>query len=118
MQLQNEFSQDTRALFIFNKRCFFCGLITNKGERVNALHHIKGRTSNSPLNACPIHNFTCHIGNGKLGTQYVQRILMGRVLEFLFSEQYKLTSKDKNFVLKFQRDYEWLKENPEQLQNW
>ncbi len=59
MQLKNDFSTETRNIFAWNYTCWWCGR-----NHANALHHIKGRSSNSPLNACPINNNSCHIGNG------------------------------------------------------
>jgi len=93
MHLQNNFSDETRALFIFNYSCFWCG--TNGQD---ALHHILGRVSDSPLNACPIHNHKCHIGNGSLATFEVQKKLLQKTFNYLKSNGYSLTTDDKMFI--------------------
>lgn len=109
MQLKNPFSPATRALFSDNYVCWWCGQTgTKDGEYVNALHHIKGRVSNSPLNAAPIHNFGCHLDNGKLGTREVQTELLGKTLGFLLRRGYVLTSKDRAFVIKYKQEYSTL----------
>lgn len=55
--LNNDFSQKTRYLFLYNNECWECGQ-----NGIDAGHHIVGRESNSPLNFAPLHNARCHIG--------------------------------------------------------
>ena len=93
MKLRNEFSQETKELFFWNKRCFFCGRL-----HANSFHHIFGRVSDSPLNCCPINNFDCHIGNGKLSQDETIKKLLSQTLKYLLENNYKLTKKDRDFV--------------------
>lgn len=54
MKLKNNFSQETRNLFIdVEYLCFLCG---GNGQDSGGmeLHHILGRESNSPYNASPL----------------------------------------------------------------
>jgi len=101
MYLKNPFSEETRLLFFGRELCWWCDL-----WGWDTLHHIKGRVSSSPLNACPIHNHICHLYNGKLSLREVQRQLMEKTLRYLLGAGYKLTDKDKEFVLKYKKDYE------------
>ena len=100
MDLQYPFSDDTRDLFFWNQLCFWCGM-----NKWTDLHHILGRVSNSPLNACPIHNQRCHIGNGKLGTFEVQCKLLAKTFLFLSTQGYRLTINDKMFIRRFKNHY-------------
>ena len=104
MKLTNNFSDETRELFIWNNECWWCG--TNKPD---ALHHIVGRKSDRPLNAAPIHNFKCHIGNGKLDTFKNKNKLLNKTLIYLKQNGYKLTTEDKKFMEKHKKLYEYNK---------
>ena len=99
--LTNDFTEETRELFFWNKECWIC-----KGNNPDAMHHILGRVSASPLNCCPIHNFKCHIGNGKLATFDMKKILLEKTLNYLLENNYHLTSEDKKFMKKFKKYYE------------
>lgn len=99
--LKNNFTPKTRSLFYGCTICFWCGYSINKGENVNALHHIVGRKSNSPLNACPIHNNFCHLYNPKLHKRDNEIMLINKTLTYLKKENYKLTDKDKEFYIKY-----------------
>ena len=100
MMLKNEFSEETRELFIWNKECWWC-----KKNHWNCLHHILGRISNSPLNVAPINNFDCHIGNGKLSQFEVKKNLLKKTLKYLKENGYVLTVKDKKFKMKYKQYY-------------
>lgn len=100
MQLQNPFSDETRTLFIWNYECFWCGQ-----NGWDALHHIRGRVSDSPLNACPIHNQRCHINNGRLATFEVRKKLLAKTYEYLLKNGYALTTKDRLFISTNKRYY-------------
>ncbi len=76
------------------------------GSSWDALHHIMGRTSSSPLNASPIHNIKCHIGNARLETDDKRSILLKTTLEYLLNENYTLTQEDKDFKEKHSYLYE------------
>lgn len=100
MQLKNSFSSETRELFVWNYECWICGM-----NKQDAAHHIKGRSSASPLNFCPLHNTVCHIGNGKLATFDVQTQLLKKTFEFLKKNKYELVAEDKRFIKKNIRHY-------------
>jgi hypothetical protein len=93
--MKNEFSEETRSLFIFIDKCFICNQ-----NGWDAGHHILGRESTSPLNFCPVHNMKCHIGNGKLLTFEMRQHLLKKTLKYLLSVKYKLTKQDKEFMKK------------------
>ena len=101
VKLKNAFSEETRELFAFNYKCFWCGQ-----NHYNCLHHILGRISNSPLNACPLGNFECHIGNGKLATFDAKRKLLKKTEEYLNDQEYVLTKEDKEFKKKYNKYYD------------
>lgn len=98
--LLNEFDRDKLAKwFIFNKKCFYCGEYQNKlGHGIDAFHHIMKRSSNSILNACPIHNEICHLGNGTIHQFDTRVMLLGRTMFYLINQGYKLTAKDEQFI--------------------
>ena len=100
MKLKNEFSQETRKLFIWNYICWWCGQ-----NHIDCLHHILNRVSDSPLNAAPLSNFECHIGNGKLSTFEAKKKLLKKTLYFLLESDYKLTEEDKAFMGKYNKYY-------------
>lgn len=100
MHLQNPFSDDTRNLFIWKYDCDVCGK-----NGWNALHHVLGRESNSPLNASTVHNQVCHIGNGSLSTFDVRKKLLKKTLKFLIDNNYNLTAEDVEFINKNMKYY-------------
>lgn len=90
----NNFSQETRDLFIYNYRCWKCGMNT-----WDCLHHIlSGEYSDSPLNAAPLCNAKCHIGGGHYFTEEETRGFLADTLEYLLLHQYTLTNRDKCFI--------------------
>ena len=99
--MKNEFSEETRELFFWNHTCWNCGM-----NDADCLHHIMGRISNSPLNAAPLNNFNCHIGNGELSQFFTRKKLLQRTLKFLKESGYTLTKKDKTFMNKCKQFYE------------
>jgi len=101
MNNKNDFSEETRELFIWNKECWFCGMTHS-----DCLHHILNRVSDSPLNAAPLNNFSCHIGNGKLSQFKIRKKLLKKTLEYLKESGYTLTKKDKAFKKEYSRYYE------------
>ena len=100
MQLRNAFSEKTRKLFLYEYHCHWCGR-----NSWDALHHIVGRSSNSPYNASPIHNLACHIGNSKLQSFDAISELLKKTKRFLDSEGYSPTPEDKEFMKKNKRYY-------------
>jgi hypothetical protein len=101
MKLKNDFSEETRSLFLFKEDCDYC-----KMNNWDCLHHILGRTSDSPLNASTLHNFSCHIGNGRLSIFEVKKKFLKRTLEYLLENGYTLTEKDKEFIKKNKKYYD------------
>jgi hypothetical protein len=101
MKLDNEFTAETRSLFIWNYVCFYCGM-----SHSDCLHHILGRISNSPYNACPINNLKCHIHNGKLQTDEYRKMLLNKTKNYLDDEGYIPTKTDLEFLEKNKEYYE------------
>lgn len=100
MKLQNNFSDDTRSLFIFKYDCDWCG-----HNQWTDFHHILGRCSASILNVATLHNDRCHIGNGKLSQFEVRKKLLKKTLEYLLETEYVLTKEDKIFKKKYAKYY-------------
>ena len=103
--MHNDFSGETRSLFIFNYSCWVCG--RNKWD---ALHHIVGRgygdskCEQSPLNAAPICNYPCHIGQA-LHSDETQKDFLQRTKNYLLIQGYKLTELDNEFMEKYKQYY-------------
>jgi hypothetical protein len=91
--MRNPFSKKTRELFFYKIECDWC-----HQNQWDALHHILGRKSSSPLNASPIHNMKCHIGNGMLENDESRSKLLQATYAYLMSENYRLTEEDKEFM--------------------
>lgn len=100
MHLRNPFSKETRFLFEDFWHCCWCGR-----NGVDALHHILGRVSSSPLNAAPIHNLKCHIGNGALDSFENRSKFLKSTLKYLLSIGYVLTEEDTLFMQKYKNYY-------------
>jgi hypothetical protein len=98
--MNNSFTEETRELFFWNNECWYCGK-----NHIDCLHHILGRISDSPLNAAPLNNFECHIGNGCISTYDMKCKFLKKTLEYLLSKDYKLTKKDKEFKKKYFKYY-------------
>jgi len=101
MNQKNNFTEKTRSLFAFNFFCFYCWK-----SGADALHHILGRCSNSPLNACPIHNHKCHLYNPDLNRKSTKKRLLRATYKYLMKEGYKLTDKDREFMKKYKEYYQ------------
>jgi len=99
--MNNNFTEETRNLFAWNYTCWYC-----KKNHYDCLHHILGRVSKSPLNAAPLGNFDCHIGNGRLNTFEIQKKLLKQTFDYLLKNGYTLTTEDKQFIKKYKRYYE------------
>ena len=100
MKCKNDFKEKDRELFFWNRECWVCGKF-----HTDCLHHIMGRASDSPLNAAPLNNFDCHIGNGKLSLFEVKKRLLKKTLDYLLENDYVLTKKDKEFKSKYKKYY-------------
>ena len=70
------------------------------GERVDALHHITGRGSNSAFNSGPVHNFSCHLENGKINSFESRKRLLKKTWDHLVMIGYQLRAKDREFIKK------------------
>jgi hypothetical protein len=101
MQLRNDFTTETKDLFAWCYQCFWCGQ-----NGWDCFHHILGRVSNSPLNACPIHNMKCHIHNGELSKFSTEKMLLKRTLEYLLENNYELTQQDIDFMKSYSTHYD------------
>lgn len=84
MKLRNDFTDLTRALFTFEHSCWICG--SNQGCE---LHHILGRVSASPFNACVLCR-ACHEKAVMLNKVKLLRI----AIRFCIREGYEPTKKD------------------------
>ncbi len=106
--MHNNFSPEIRVLFLIdNRMCWEC----EKGS-ADVLHHIVGRGNrlsmleNSALNACPIHNHSCHLYNASLGKIEVIRRLLKDTYIFLLENGYQLSKKDVAFKKKYRKYYD------------
>ena len=103
LRKNKSFSEDTRQLFYYCYECSVCGM-----NNWDALHHILGgnfEESDSPLNACPIHNDKCHVGSGHQFSKHQENLMLSKTLVYLVKEKYKFTEKDKAFIKRFEERY-------------
>ena len=99
--MTNSFSKEDRELFVWNNECWLCGK-----NHADCLHHILGRTSNSPLNAAPLSNFKCHIGKEDvIDSVESKKKFLQKTYYYLKKEGYELNQKDKNFIKKNKKLY-------------
>jgi len=109
--LKNRFNQDElMSAWAFHFRCLWCGK-----SGADCFHHIispsshyyiSGKFNTSILNSCPIHNFSCHIGNGDLHKIDNEKILLRKVYQTLVKNNYILNQKDKKFLEIYSELYE------------
>lgn len=103
--MKNNFNESGRNMFMDNYECWKCGKNT-----WDALHHIvkrgeKGSTvESSILNAAPICNYPCHIGQALHGKE-MQKKFLQKTFSFLMIRNYKLTEFDKQFMEKYKNCY-------------
>lgn len=90
--------------------CHWCG-----EPGANAFHHIvspntagykKGEFNQSLLNSCPIHNFECHVGNGRLGKEENQSMLLKKTIKALLKRNYEFKEIDVEFYQEYKEMYE------------
>jgi hypothetical protein len=98
MKLSNPFSQNTRNLFLYEYSCWTCG----RSDKGLELHHIKGRESNSPLNAYLICT-ECHSHANH--SQEEEKEYLQTTMIFLLKQNYKFTNLDKEFLMKHRDKY-------------
>ena len=94
MYLKNPFTTETRLLYMGVWICWVCG--QNGTQRGGLeIHHIVGRSSNSPLNSALVchtcHEHLCH-------SQTEEQFLFFKTMRFLKAINYILTSKDMYFL--------------------
>lgn len=114
--LKNRFNPRVRELYTFWYQCFWCG-----ENQYDCLHHIISPSSNgwkigkhntSPLNAAPMHNFSCHLDNGQLHSNDIERKLLIKAMRFLRSIDYKFTDNDKEFFNKYKDTHYDIRNRP------
>lgn len=82
--MKNDFTDITRALYSFENSCWVCG--SNQGCE---LHHILGRVSASPFNACVLCR-KCHEKSPTLNKSK----LLKMAIKFCIEEQYEPNKTD------------------------
>jgi 5-methylcytosine-specific restriction endonuclease McrA len=96
MNLKNNFTEETRLLFIYCHSCFHCG------KNPIELHHIMGRESSSALNAIPLCP-TCHL---KYGIDKNKKApFLQKTIKYLLSQHYNFTAPDIAFYQQYRRLY-------------
>jgi hypothetical protein len=100
MKLRNNFTIDTRKLYIDWWECFLCG---GNGQNCGGLeiHHILSRVSNSPFNSSCL-CIGCHKKVGH--SQEEHKTIFKKTLLFLEIKQYKATQEDYKFLDKHLKD--------------
>ena len=98
--MNNDFTSKTRDLFDFGGYCVDWEDGRNDAD---CLHHILGRESNSPYNACPLNNFRTHQPEGRKGllplsSQSVRSKYLKKTKVYLDSIDYKPTENDLKFL--------------------
>ncbi len=94
--MKNNFSDITRALYSFEHNCWVCG--SNQGCE---LHHILGRVSASPFNACVVCR-KCH----EKATTLNKSKLLKMAIKFCIREQYDPNKTDIKFYQENKKLYE------------
>lgn len=94
MRLRNPFTTDTRNLFLYEFGCWGCG----RSDLGLELHHLHGRESNSPLNACLICP-RCH-SKGQRDVDF-RGCMHKKILDFLETRDYTFTDDDNAFYDKY-----------------
>ena len=104
MHLSNPFSEQIRFLFFDVWECWQCGSNGN-GRGGLELHHIKGRESNSALNAAPL----CHYCHEHMNhNSQEESFLMGKTIRFLVRINYDFDSNDLAFYNQYKKIYDTL----------
>lgn len=97
--MKNNFTEETRAEFIFETTCWKC-------NRPNPeLHHILGRVSNSILNAYPLCR-KCHLKHIETMSEENKKKFLNETIRFLVKNNYKFKRKDIDFYLRHKKYYE------------
>lgn len=108
--MKNNFSEKTRQLFDMGG---YMESWESGKNWANCLHHIMGRVSNSPYNACPLNNQWEHLPEGRhksklptLSDFNVRRGYLLKTKNYLDSIGYKPNGEDLMFLDKFKKYYE------------
>lgn len=108
--MKNDFTEQTRYLFDFGGFSYDWEDGRNDAD---CLHHILGRVSNSPYNACPLNNFRTHQPEGrmqlKLGAITSQENIskyLTKTKTYLDMYGYQPNKKDLEFLSKYKKYYE------------
>lgn len=104
----NNFTDKTRNLFDMGGYVMSWESGRNDAD---CLHHILGRISNSPYNACPLNNFREHQPEGRKGleplsSQGVRSRYLSKTKVYLDSIDYKPTEQDLQFLETNKKYYE------------
>lgn len=102
MQLRNNFPDLVRYLFLDIWECWMCG---QNGVNCGGLelHHIKGRESNSAMNASVVCG-KCHSHMGHSFEEEKQ--LMQRTIRYLCRINYQFNEKDVAFFAQYKKYYD------------
>jgi hypothetical protein len=100
--MRNEFDSQTRLIFFDLWECWLCGQ-NGEGRGGLELHHIKGRESNSALNAAPL----CHYCHEHMNhNDKEEKDLMARTVRFLVRICYNFNEDDLAFYAKYKKIYD------------
>ena len=77
----------------------------------DSLHHILGRVSRSPYNACPLNNWRNHQPEGRKGLKSIHSAeveckYLAKTKKYLTKIGYKPTNKDLQFLEEYKEYYE------------
>jgi hypothetical protein len=105
--MKNDFTQKTRDLFDMGGWCYDWEDGRNDAD---CLHHILGRVSNSPYNACPLNNFRTHQPEGRKGlkplsSQNVRSKYLQKTKNYLNDLDYKPNKDDLQFLETYKKYY-------------
>jgi len=108
--LKNRFDIDRlNSVFAFYYKCLWCDK-----AGADCFHHIisasspnykEGEFNSSILNACPIHNYKCHLYNSELHKTENEKMLLKKVLNILAKENIKFNDSDRKFFDTYRKLY-------------
>ena len=99
MKIKNDFTDETKALFVFVDTCWRC-------DRPNPEpHHILKRVSNSPLNLYPLCR-TCHSKHTEMMSEPNKKKFLNETIRFLAKSGYKWKEKDLEFYINNRKYYD------------
>lgn len=107
--MKNDFTEKTRELFSLGS---YVRDWEDGRNDADCLHHIMGRVSNSPFNACPLNNFRNHMPEGRtmknlpsINSKEVRRRYLIKTKTYLESIGYVNTKNDLEFLDKHKEYY-------------